>query len=174
MSFDATRWTQGKRRIHLIGIAGSGMSPLADIFIDLGHEVTGSDLKEAPERLRDRGVRMQIGHRARTLAMRRSSSPRLRPGLQSRMAEAGKRGLPRLRRTEVLAQLASHKKLVAVLGSHGKTTTSTMLAHIWKEAGQDPCFYLGGYAPSLGASGAWKSGAWLVAEVDESEGAPSS
>ncbi len=173
MSFDATRWTQGKRRIHLIGIAGSGMSPLADIFIDLGHEVTGSDLKEAPERLRDRGVRMQIGHRAENLGNAEVViASAAVPDSNPEWAEAGKRGLPRLRRTEVLAQLASHKKLVAVLGSHGKTTTSTMLAHIWKEAGQDPCFYLGGYAPSLGASGAWKSGAWLVAEVDESEGAP--
>jgi UDP-N-acetylmuramate--L-alanine ligase/UDP-N-acetylenolpyruvoylglucosamine reductase len=173
MSFDATHWTQGKRRIHLIGIAGSGMSPLADIFVDLGHEVTGSDVKEAPERLRDRGVRMQIGHRAENLGKAEVviASAAI-PDSNAEWAEAGKRGLPRLRRTEVLAQLASHKKLVAVLGSHGKTTTSTMLAHIWKEAGQDPCFYLGGYAPSLGASGAWKSGAWLVAEVDESEGAP--
>ncbi|NBR63871.1 MAG: hypothetical protein EBT77_06140, partial [Verrucomicrobia bacterium] len=64
MSFEAGSWTKGRRRIHLVGIAGSGMSPLADIFVDLGHEVTGSDLKEAPERLRDRGVLMMIGHRA--------------------------------------------------------------------------------------------------------------
>ena len=173
MSFDAAGWTKGKRRIHLIGIAGSGMSPLADIFVDLGHEVTGSDLKEAPERLRDRGVRIQIGHRAENIGHAEVViASAAVPESNSEWAEAGKKGIPRLRRTEVLAQLSSQKKLVAVLGSHGKTTTATMLAHIWKEAGQDPCFYLGGYAPSLGASGTWKSGAWLVAEVDESEGAP--
>jgi len=173
MSFDATSWTKRKLRIHLIGIAGSGMSPLADIFVDLGHEVTGSDLKEAPERLRDRGVRIQIGHRAENIGNAEVViASAAVPDSNPEWAEAGKKGLPRLRRTEVLVQLASQKKLVAVLGSHGKTTTSTMLAHIWKEAGQEPCFYLGGYAPSLGASGAWKSGAWLVAEVDESEGAP--
>ncbi|NBU68392.1 MAG: UDP-N-acetylmuramate--L-alanine ligase [Verrucomicrobia bacterium] len=148
MSFDAGSWTKGRRRIHLIGIAGSGMSPLADIFVDLGHEVTGSDLKEA--------------------VIASAAVPDSNP----EWAEAGKRGIPRFRRNEVLAQLATQKKLLAVLGSHGKTTTSTMLAHIWKEAGEDPCFYLGGYAPSLGASGAWRSGGWLVAEVDESEGAP--
>ncbi len=145
MSFEAASWTKGKRRIHLIGIAGSGMTPLADIFVDLGHEVTGSDLKEAPERLRDRGVRIQIGHRAENVrnaeAVIASAAV---PDSNPEWAEAGKKGIPRLRRTEVLAQLASQKKLVAVLGSHGKTTTSTMLAHIWKEAGQDPCFYLGG------------------------------
>jgi len=173
MSFDAKSWTQGRKKIHLIGIAGSGMTPLADIFVDLGHEVTGSDLKEAPERLRDRGVRIAIGHRAENLGraevvIASAAVPESNP----EWAEAGRKGIPCLRRIEVLAQLATLKKLVAVLGSHGKTTTSTMLAHIWKEAGQDPCFYLGGYAPSLGASGAWKSGAWLVAEVDESEGAP--
>jgi UDP-N-acetylmuramate--L-alanine ligase/UDP-N-acetylenolpyruvoylglucosamine reductase len=173
MSFDAKSWTQGRKKIHLIGIAGSGMTPLADIFVDLGHEVTGSDLKEAPERLRDRGVRIAIGHREENLGsaevvIASAAVPETNP----EWAEAGKKGIPRLRRNEVLAQLASLKKLVAVLGSHGKTTTSTMLAHIWKEAGQDPCFYLGGYAPSLGASGAWKSGEWMVAEVDESEGAP--
>jgi UDP-N-acetylmuramate--L-alanine ligase/UDP-N-acetylenolpyruvoylglucosamine reductase len=173
MSFDAKSWTQGRKKIHLIGIAGSGMTPLADIFVDLGHEVTGSDLKEAPDRLRDRGIRIAIGHRAENLGsaevvIASAAVPESNP----EWAEAGKRGILRLRRSEVLAQLASLKKLVAVLGSHGKTTTATMLAHLWKEAGQNPCFYLGGYAPSLGASGAWKSGEWLVAEVDESEGAP--
>ena len=173
MSFDESSWTKGKRRIHLIGIAGSGMSPLADIFVDLGHEVTGSDLKEAPERLRDRGVRIRIGHRAEQIGNAEVViASAAVPDSNPEWLEAGKKGIPRLRRTEVLAQLASQKKLIAVLGSHGKTTTSTMLAHIWREADQDPCFYLGGYAPSLGASGAWKSGAWLVAEVDESEGAP--
>ena len=173
MSFDARSWTQGRKKIHLIGIAGSGMTPLADIFVDLGHEVTGSDLKEAPERLRDRGIRIAIGHRAENLGSAEVViASAAVPDVNPEWAEAGKRGVLRLRRMEVLAQLASLKKLVAVLGSHGKTTTSTMLAHIWKEAGQDPCFYLGGYAPSLGASGAWKSGEWLVAEVDESEGAP--
>ena len=155
MSFDAKSWTQGRKKIHLIGIAGSGMTPLADILVDMGNEVTGSDLKEAPERLRDRGIRMSIGHRAENLGraevvIASAAVPESNP----EWAEAGKQGITRLRRTEVLAQLASLKKLVAVLGSHGKTTTSTMLAHIWKEAGRDPCFYLGGYAPSLGASGA--------------------
>ena len=173
MSFDANQWTEGKRRIHLIGIAGSGMSPLAEIFVDLGHEVTGSDLKEAPERLRARGIRIQLGHRTENLGHAEVVvASAAVPDTNPEWAEAGRKGIPRLRRTEVLAQLASRKKLLAVLGSHGKTTTSTMLAHIWKEAGENPCFYLGGYAPSLGASGAWKSGAWLVAEVDESEGAP--
>ena len=174
MSFDASSWVKGKRRIHLIGIAGSGMTPLAELFTDLGHTVTGSDLKEAPPRLRERGVQLQLGHRAENLGnaevvIASAAVPETNP----EWSEAGKKGLVRMRRTEVLAQLASLKKLVAVLGSHGKTTTSTMLAHIWKAAGEEPCFYLGGYAPSLGASGAWKSGGWLVAEVDESEGAPS-
>ena len=173
MSFDAKSWTGKKSRIHLIGVAGSGMTPLAEILLDLGHEVSGSDLKEIPDRLIGRGLKFSLGHMAEAVGKAEvvvastaiaDSNPE--------WSEASRRNLPRFRRGEVLAQLAAEKKLVAVLGSHGKTTTATMLAQIWKEAGEEPSFYLGGYAPSLGASGAWRSGPWLVAEVDESEGAP--
>jgi UDP-N-acetylmuramate--alanine ligase len=72
--------------------------------------------------------------------------------------EAKKRTISRFRRGEVLAQLAQGKKLVAVMGSHGKTTTATLLAQIFHEAGLEPCFYLGGYSPALGVSGAWNKG----------------
>jgi len=173
MSFDANSWTGQKRRIHLIGVAGSGMTPLAEILIDLGHDVSGSDLKEIPERLIRRGLKFNLGQQADALGKAEAviASTAIAES-NPEWAEAIRRKLPRFRRGEVLAQLAKEKKLVAVLGSHGKTTTATMLAQIWKEAGEDPSFYLGGFAPSLGASGAWRPGPWLVAEVDESEGAP--
>jgi len=173
MSFDAKSWTGKKCRIHLIGVAGSGMTPLAEILLDLGHEVSGSDLKEIPERLIRRGIHFTLGHKAEALGKADAVVASTAVAESNpEWAEAGRRKLPRFRRGEILAQLAKEKKLVAVLGSHGKTTTATMLAQIWKAAGEDPSFYLGGYAPSLGASGAWRSGPWLVAEVDESEGAP--
>ena len=173
MSFDAKSWTGGSRRIHLIGVAGSGMTPLAEILLDLGHEVSGSDLKEIPDRLIQRGLKFSLGHAAGAVGKAEAviASTAIAES-NPEWAEAGRQKIPRFRRGEVLAQLASGRKLVAVLGSHGKTTTATMLAQIWREAGEEPSFYLGGYAPSLGASGAWRSGPWLVAEVDESEGVP--
>jgi len=173
MSFDAKSWTGAKRRIHLIGVAGSGMTPLAEILLDLGHEVSGSDLKEIPDRLIQRGLKFSLGHAAASIGKAEAviASTAIAES-NSEWAEAERQRIPRFRRGEVLAQLAAGRKMVAVLGSHGKTTTATMLAQIWRAAGEEPSFYLGGYAPSLGASGAWRSSSWLVAEVDESEGAP--
>jgi len=173
MSFDTKWWTTGRRQIHLIGVSGSGMTPLAEILMDLGHEVSGSDLKEIPERLKKRGMVVALGHDAESIGSAEVvvASAAI-PDSNAEWVEAKRRGMARVRRSEVLAKLAGARKLVAVLGSHGKTTTATMLAQIFREAGQDPSFYLGGYAPSLGASGAWRKGEWLIAEVDESEGAP--
>jgi len=173
MFFEAKSWTGKKCRIHLIGVAGSGMTPLAEILLDLGHEVSGSDLKEIPDRLIRRGIQFTLGHTAGAVGKAEAviASTAIAES-NPEWAEAERRKIPRFRRGEVLSQLAQEKKMVAVLGSHGKTTTATMLAQIWRAAGEDPSFYLGGYAPSLGASGAWRSGSWLVAEVDESEGAP--
>ncbi|MCX6936247.1 MAG: UDP-N-acetylmuramate--L-alanine ligase [Verrucomicrobia bacterium] len=174
MSFDTKWWTTGRHRIHLIGAAGSGMTPLAEILLDLGHEVTGSDLKDGGDRLKPRGFQIRVGHSADAVGSAEAvvASAAIRED-NPEWAEAKKRGIARFRRGEVLAKLAAARKLVAILGSHGKTTTATMLAQIWREAGEDPSFYLGGFAPSLGASGAWRAGSWLIAEVDESEGAPS-
>ena len=173
MSFDSSWWTTGRRRIHLIGVAGSGMAPLAEILLDLGHEVTGSDLKEVPAYLRDRGLVVAVGHEAEAIGTAEVvvASAAIPDG-NAEWMEAKRREIPRVRRSEVLAKLAGSRKLVAVMGSHGKTTTATMLAQIFREAGEDPSFYLGGYAPSLRASGAWRKSEWLIAEVDESEGAP--
>ena len=172
-SFEPTDWTHGKRRIHLLGVAGSGMVPLAEILMDVGHEVTGSDLKQLPERLVKRGLKFTRGHSAQGVGEAEVvvASAAI-PDENVEWVEAKRRGVQRFRRGEFLGQLARLKKLVAVMGSHGKTTTATMLAQIFQEAGKEPCFYLGGYAPSLGASGGWRKGEWLVAEVDESEGAP--
>ena len=173
MSFDAARWNQGKLRVHLIGVAGSGMTPLAEILLDLGHEVTGSDLKPTPERIIQRGLGFSLGHAAEGIGpVDVVVASAAIPDENMEWMEAKKRGVVRLRRGEVLGQLAQGKKLLAVLGSHGKTTTATMVAQIFHEAGENPSFYLGGFAPALGASGRWGKGDWLIAEVDESEGAP--
>ena len=174
MSFEAKDWMKGSRKIHLIGVSGSGMTPLAEILLDLGHVLSGSDLKEIPERLKNRGLQFFLGHAAETVASAEVIVASAAIAEENpEWMEAKKRGIPSFRRGEVLAHLAESKKLVAVLGSHGKTTTATMLAQIFREAGEDPSFYLGGFAPSLGSSAAWTKGPWLIAEVDESEGAPS-
>ncbi len=173
MTCDPVGWSEGKKRVHLIGVAGSGMVPLAEILLDLGHDVRGSDLKQVPERLLKRGLKFVLGHSVSGLGDAEVvvASAAI-PDENVEWVDAKKRGLTRFRRGEVLGQLAAKKKLLAVMGSHGKTTTATMLAQIFQEAGQEPCFYLGGYAPALGASGGWRNGEWLIAEVDESEGAP--
>ena len=173
MTCDPVGWSEGKKRVHLIGVAGSGMVPLAEILLDLGHDVRGSDLKQVPERLLKRGLKFVLGHSVSGLGDAEVvvASAAI-PDENVEWVDGKKRGLTRFRRGEVLGQLAAKKKLLAVMGSHGKTTTATMLAQIFQEAGQEPCFYLGGYAPALGASGGWRNGEWLIAEVDESEGAP--
>lgn len=173
MTFNSADWTAGGKKIHLIGVAGSGMTPLAEILLDLGHEVSGSDLKPVAERLVKRGLKFTLGHGlAVGRAMDAVVASAAIPDGNAEWMEAKKVGVARFRRGEVLGHLAKEKKLVAVMGSHGKTTTATMLAQIFTEAGEEPCFYLGGYAPALGASGGWRKGKWLIAEVDESEGAP--
>jgi UDP-N-acetylmuramate--L-alanine ligase/UDP-N-acetylenolpyruvoylglucosamine reductase len=173
VSFNSSDWIKGKKRIHLVGVSGSGMTPLAEILLDLGHRVSGSDIKPVADRLVQRGLEFTLGHEFSKMdqvdAVVASAAI---PDENREWMEAKKRTISRFRRGEVLAQLAQGKKLVAVMGSHGKTTTATLLAQIFHEAGLEPCFYLGGYSPALGVSGAWKKGEWLIAEVDESEGAP--
>ena len=173
MRFNPSDWTQGKKRVHLIGVAGSGMTPLAEILLDLGHRVSGSDLKPGAERLLKRGLEFTLGHEFSKMGeVDVVVASAAIPDENREWLEAKERNLARFRRGEVLAELSKTKKLVAVMGSHGKTTTASMLAQIFQEAGREPCFYLGGFAPALGVSGAWRKGEWLIAEVDESEGAP--
>jgi UDP-N-acetylmuramate--alanine ligase len=161
------------RRIHVIGIGGAGMSAIATVLVGMGHHVSGSDLKEsvALDRLRRLGVHAFVGHSADHVTdaeLVAASSAVDAANVEVRTATG--RGIPVLRRAELLGAICAQRRSVAVSGTHGKTTTSSMLALILVEAGMRPSFIVGGDIYEFGANAAWDDGAWLVVEADESDG----
>jgi len=166
------------RALHFIAIGGAGMSGLALACHAQGARVTGSDRSESTylERLRAAGIEPRIGHDA--AAVPADADVVVSTAIADDNVEllrARERGQRVLHRGELLAELAATKRLIAVSGAHGKTTTSGMLAHMLLAAGADPAFLLGGELPGAGAAGAgsnsrWGAGAWIVAEADESDG----
>ncbi len=161
--------------MHFTGIGGAGMSGLAEIMHQLGVAVRGSDLRLTPvtERLQELGIEVVEGHAAANLRSNltalviTSAVDRSNPEL----VEARRRGLPILLRGELLAELMRPRRGVAIAGSHGKTTTSTMLASICLAAGLDPTVVIGGSVPALhGANAKLGSSDLLVCESDESDG----
>lgn len=160
-------------RIHIVGIGGAGMSAIAEILVGTGHQVTGSDLKPSPvvERLVRRGVGVSIGHDAANLGpvdiVTHSTAI---PDTNPELIEARNRGLPVLRRAEILAAITRTWKTVAVAGTHGKTTTSAMLTVALRGAGLDPAYIVGGDLRDLDRGAAVGSGDFLVVEADESDG----
>jgi UDP-N-acetylmuramate--alanine ligase len=161
------------RRIHVVGVGGAGMSAIATVLVAMGHEVSGSDLKEsgALERLRALGVRVFIGHDAANLGdaelVTISSAV---DAANPEVAAARRLGIPVTPRAATLAAIAAERRLVAVAGTHGKTTTSSMLALALVAAGCEPSFVIGGDVNEIGSNAVWAEGEWLVAEADESDG----
>jgi UDP-N-acetylmuramate--alanine ligase len=165
------------RRLHFIGIGGAGMSGLALVCAELGAEVTGSDRTDSSymERLRAAGIEPAIGHAAANLpegaeVVVSSAIAADNPEL----ALACERGVRPIHRGALLAELCAEKRLIAVAGTHGKTTTTAMLAWTLRALGADPAFFVGGEVPGLGLAGAaansgWSKGEWVVAEADESD-----
>lgn len=161
-------------RIHLIGVAGSGMSGLASLCLARGHSVSGSDKVESAEtkRLQQSGLLFSSPHTAEAVkgcdAVIYSSA--VKTGNQAYDAAlAG--GIPLLRRAEALAALMQGKNGVLVAGTHGKTTTSSLLAHMLRLGGLQPSHYVGAEIPILGTNAHWDpEGKWMVAEGDESDG----
>ncbi len=165
------------RRLHFIAIGGAGMSGLALVARQLGAEVTGSDRSESSyiQRLRAAGLDPQIGHDAANLpedaeVVVSTAIAEDNPEL----ALARERGQRVLHRGELLAELCAERRLLAVAGTHGKTTTAAMTIHILRETGADPSFFLGGELPGAGPGGeatnaGWGAGEWIVAEADESD-----
>ena len=167
----------GGRRLHFVGIGGAGMSGLALVCDELGASVSGSDRADSSymERLRTAGLTPVIGHDTANLpdgaevvvsTAIADDNPEL--------ALARSRGLTVRRRGELLAELCAEKRLIAVAGTHGKTTTSAMLTWALREVGADPAFFVGGEVPGLGPNGSaanagWGRGEWVVAEADESD-----
>jgi len=161
------------RRVHVVGVGGAGMSAIAEILRTLGHTVSGSDLKDGPalERLRAAGVDVAVGHDAAHVgdAELVTISTAI-PAGNVEVVEARRRGVPVVRRADVLAALCRLRHTVAVAGTHGKTTTSSMLALILVDAGRAPSFLIGGEINEVGSGAAWDDGAEFVVEADESDG----
>src|SRR5579863_5652737 len=160
--------------VHFIGIGGIGMSSLAEVLMDMGYPVTGSDQKASSTtaRLQERGAVVYGGHAAAHLAGAKMVvySSAVRPE-NPEMVEARRRKLPLIPRGELLAELMRQKFGIAIAGSHGKTTTTSMIAAILSHAGLDPTVVVGGRVGMMGGANArlGKSD-YLVVESDESDG----
>jgi UDP-N-acetylmuramate--alanine ligase len=160
------------RRVHVVAIGGAGMSAIATVLVARGHRVSGSDQRDgvALDRLRRLGVQVQLGHDAANVARADLvvASTAVDEG-NAEVAEARRRGIPVLRRIDLLPALAVDQPFLSVSGTHGKTTTSSMLATALVAAGEDPSFLIGADVPALGAAAAHGSGRWFVLEADESD-----
>jgi UDP-N-acetylmuramate--alanine ligase len=167
----------GERRLHFIGVGGAGMSGLALVCAELGAEVSGSDRADSSymERLRAAGIDAGVGHDAANLpdgveVVVSTAIAEDNPEL----ALARERSQAILHRGELLAELCAEKRLLAVAGTHGKTTTAAMATWALRSTGADPAYFIGGEVPGLGPDGAaanagWGGGEWVVAEADESD-----
>jgi UDP-N-acetylmuramate--alanine ligase len=159
--------------VHFIGIGGAGMSGIAVVLAELGVDVRGSDLKASryTRHLQKAGVPVMVGHDAANLgdaALVVTSSAIAEGNPEVRAARAA--DLPVLRRAEMLARVMAMRRGIAVAGTHGKTTTSSMISHVLRQAGLDPTFLVGGELNDIGSNAGVGQGEWLVAEADESDG----
>lgn len=160
------------RRIHFVGIGGVGMCGIAEVLLNLGYQVSGSDLKASgvTERLRAFGAEVFIGHRAENAARADvlvvSSAVNVS---NPEVATALERRIPVVRRAEMLAELMRYRHGIAVAGTHGKTTTTSLLASVFAAAGLDPTFVIGGRLNAAGTNAQLGSSRYLIAEADESD-----
>jgi UDP-N-acetylmuramate--alanine ligase len=162
------------RRLHVLGLGGAGMSAYALAAQALGATVTGSDRAESPYlvAVRAAGIEATVGHDAANVPAGEGVEVVASTAVGADNPEvlaARERGLPVLRRADLLAELTALRRTIAVAGAHGKTTTSSMAAHVLLGAGLDPGYLIGGVLRSTGANGAWGTGEWLVVEADESD-----
>jgi UDP-N-acetylmuramate--alanine ligase len=165
------------RRLHFIGIGGAGMSGLALVCARLGAGVTGSDRADSSymERLRKAGLEPLVGHDAANLPEGAEVVVSTAIGAENpELALARERGIEPVHRGALLAELCAEKRLIAIAGTHGKTTTTAMTAWALREIGAGPAYFVGGEVPGLGPDGeaanaGWGEGEWVVAEADESD-----
>jgi UDP-N-acetylmuramate--alanine ligase len=161
------------RRVHMIGIGGAGMRNLARLFLARGIAVTGSDMKDSAglAELRDAGAEVAVGHHPDHVgdpdAVVVSSA--IRPE-NAELAEARRRGIPVWMRAQALAAAAADHRAIAITGTHGKTTTTSMVALVLERAGLDPTFVIGGDPNETGSGARFGEGDVFVAEADESDG----
>ena len=160
-------------RVHFVGVGGAGMSAIASVLLARGYAVSGSDLRESDitRRLRGAGARIEIGHAAEHVQTGQVVViSRAVPADNIEVLTARRRGVPVLHRAEVLAGLMEEMRSIAVVGTHGKTTTTSMIARILERAGRDPTVLIGGEVDDFGGNARAGGGRDLVAEVDESDG----
>lgn len=161
------------RRVHVVGVGGVGMSAIATVLVGMGHQVTGSDVKASPvtERLGAEGIGVSIGHDPAQVAGADlvTYSPAV-PEDNVELAEARRTGISVVRRSAVLAAIAKSRRCISVAGTHGKTTTASMLSLILVEAGLRPSYVIGADVNETGTNALWDTGDWLVMEADESYG----
>jgi UDP-N-acetylmuramate--alanine ligase len=160
-------------RVHFVGIGGVGMSGIAEVMLTLGYKVSGSDANESAStrRLATLGASVQRGHAAEHVAGADVVvvSSAIKPDNPELLAARAQR-IPVVPRAEMLAELMRFRRGIAVAGTHGKTTTTSLIASVLSEGGMDPTFVIGGQLLSAGANARLGSGKWLVAEADESDG----
>jgi UDP-N-acetylmuramate--alanine ligase len=159
-------------RIHFVGIGGSGMSGIAEVLVNLGYEVQGSDLKPNPvtQRLEKLGARVMIGHAAANVGNADVVVTSTAVSAENpEVAMALSRRIPVVRRAEMLGELMRFRYAIAVAGTHGKTTTTSLASSILAEGGEDPTFVIGGLLKSAGTNARLGAGKYLVAEADESD-----
>lgn len=157
-------------RYHFVGIGGTGLSAIARVLLESGHQVSGSDLKASPlsHAVESAGAQMFIGHRAEhvgnaDLVVRSSAIPDENVEVQ----EALRQGIPVLKRADFLEELVGDKICLAVAGSHGKTTSTALLAYLLTQLGQDPSYIVGGTVKNLNTNAHAGSGKYFVIEADE-------
>jgi UDP-N-acetylmuramate--alanine ligase len=160
-------------RLHVVGVGGPGMSAVAIALAEMGHVVSGSDLREHPvlERVRAAGVDVHIGHdRSLVRGVDAVTASTAVPHWNIELDEARSTGGTVLTRAGMLASICARAKSLAVAGTHGKTTTTSMLMLILAQAGMRPSFVVGGDVTDVGTGAQWTHGDWLVVEADESDG----
>jgi len=161
------------RRLHFVGIGGIGMSGIAEVLLNLGYQVTGSDLKDSPtvERLRKMGATIRSGHQPEAVdgadVVVVSSAVR---SSNVEATEAHRLGIPVIPRAEMLGELMRMKYGIAIAGSHGKTSTTSMIAQVLHRSGLDPTIVIGGRLGILGSTARLGGGDLMVVEADESDG----
>src|SRR5579872_3315285 len=158
--------------IHFVGIGGTGMCGIAEVLLNLGYSVQGSDLKEnaMTRRLAQLGARVSLGHaaehiRGADVVVVSSAIPENNPEVRAALTER----VPVVKRAEMLGELMRFRYSIAVAGTHGKTTTTSLVASVLAQGGLDPTFVIGGRLTSAGANAKLGSGDFIVVEADESD-----
>jgi UDP-N-acetylmuramate--alanine ligase len=160
-------------RLHVVGVGGPGMSAIAIALAEMGHSVSGSDVRNQPvlDRVRAAGVTVQVGHDAEIVAgCDAVTSSTAIPDTNVELRAARAAGIPTLRRAGMLAAICAQARAIGVAGTHGKTTTTSMLMLMLAEAGLGPSFIVGGDVMDAGTGAHWTGNELLVVEADESDG----